>query len=157
MALDSTTPDQAAQQIQAAAPVQTPALAAVSAPVTPTPQAAPQQGPSVQNAPTSSTPVPAPHTMFKTFLQTLGGGEMRPQYDAQGRPVTDDQGNVVMAPASKKTLGMSILAGALAGLAQGFTEGPRYGGKGVGYVGPNVGASPAFCNSLRVNCSSVRA
>src|ERR1035437_8373250 len=59
-------------------------------------------------------------SLFAGILNTLAGGGMRPVRDAQGNPVLDaETGQVQMAQASKKTLAMSILSGALAGMAAG--------------------------------------
>jgi hypothetical protein len=148
---DTNTDQQAAQQIQAQNQT-----AATAVPATPI-QAQSQTGMNnwesstmgmprpvvptgTQTAPVQPQP-PIHEKIFSTVLKTLAGGSNRPIRDASGNPVTDESGNVVMAPASKKSLGASILAGALAGLAQGFTEMPHYGGKGVGYVGANVGTA----------------
>src|ERR1035437_7446626 len=88
-----------------------------------------QPSPDASNLPagTPATPkqvqaaIPNHTSLFHGILNTLAGGGMRPVKDAQGNPGTDpNTGQVQMAQASKKTLGMSILAGALAGMASGF-------------------------------------
>ena len=70
----------------------------------------------------TQAPAPSNHVGWYTHvMNSLAGGGMRPVKDAQGNPVTDPKtGQVQMAQASKKTLGLSILAGAIAGMAGGF-------------------------------------
>src|ERR1019366_4809682 len=84
--------------------------------------ASPKQGaPNATPAQIQAAAIPNHTSLFHGILNTLAGGGMRPVKDAQGNPVTDpNTGQVQMAQASKKTLGMSILAGALAGMASGF-------------------------------------
>jgi len=62
--------------------------------------------------------------IFQNVLSTLAGGSQRPVRDQQGNPVTDASGNVQMAPASKKVLAGSILAGAISGLVASMSQ-PR--------------------------------
>lgn len=81
----------------------------------PSQQAAPPQA-----QPKPMTPQDQHASLFKNILGTLAGGANRPVMGSDGQPKTDANGQVIMAPASKKTLGASILAGALSGLMAGF-------------------------------------
>jgi hypothetical protein len=82
-----------------------------TAPAPPTPPPAPKPSPTPQDVHTS---------IFKNILGTLAGGSNRPVMGPNGQPQTDANGNVVMAPASKKALGASILAGALSAMVAGM-------------------------------------
>lgn len=64
--------------------------------------------------------------LFRSFLGALAGGSQRPLIGKNGQPVTDANGQVVMQPATKKTLAASILAGALSGLAAGMAAPSKY-------------------------------
>jgi hypothetical protein len=56
----------------------------------------------------------------------LGGGGNRPVMGPNGQPQTDANGNVIMAPASAKQLGMGILAGAISGMVAGMAAPSKY-------------------------------
>lgn len=87
--------------------------------------------PAAQGAsPNAGTPA-APMTpnqqhasVFHNVLSMLAGGGSRPVMGPNGQPVTDANGQVQMAPASTKRLGMGILAGAISGMMAGMAT-PR--------------------------------
>lgn len=128
----------------------------------PTPQM-PMVQPTAPTAPTAAAPVApvapkaSPQDMqagiFHRVLGMVNGGNM-PQRDAQGRPVTDANGNVQMQRGSTKQLGMGILAGAISGMLAGFgaptQEGP--GGNRPDYsaaVGAGAAAAQPFTQQGR--------
>ena len=107
---------QAQQPTQAAPNTTVPTSGQALIAPTPNQQAQPPQ---TQKPP--ATPQDQHAGLFRDILAKLGGGGSRPLIDpATGTPKTDANGQVVMQPASKKTLGASILAGALSGLMAGF-------------------------------------
>lgn len=103
------------------------------APNTPLPQpTAPSTATPAATPATPQVSAPAPsatqlHTsLFHNILGTLAGGGNRPVMGPNGQPMTDANGNVVMAPASKKALGASILAGALSGMMAGYAAPSKF-------------------------------
>ena len=111
-----------------------------AAPPTQAPQtnAQPNAQPTVQAQPLSR------HTgIFDRVMGVMAGGGNRPVMGANGQPVTDANGQVQMAPASKKTLGMSILAGALSGMMAGYAAPTERTPTGAGRSVPNYGPSLA--------------
>jgi hypothetical protein len=110
-------------------PANTPASLGVTPAPAATPTGTPKQAPA-QTAPSPAAQAPSTpqdlHTsIFKNILGTLAGGNLRAQRDAQGNPVTDANGQVQMRPASIKTLGASILAGALSSMVAGMATPDR--------------------------------
>jgi hypothetical protein len=93
-------------------------------PPSPTAKAAIQQAkqPAVPN-----TPADIHTSVFKNVLGILGGGANRPVIDPKtGQPQVDANGQVVMGKASVKSLGASILAGALSAMAAGMATPTTY-------------------------------
>jgi hypothetical protein len=97
-------------QPTAPAPVTSAALAAGQTPPTPRPP----QPQAPQN------PQDLHQSIFKNVLGMLTKGSGRPQMGPNGQPATDANGNVIMQRGNVKTLGASILAGALSGMVAGF-------------------------------------
>jgi len=99
---------------------------------------APQATPAQPNAQTAQPQAPAPtpaqqHAgIFHQVLSVLGGGGNRPVMGPNGQPQTDANGNVIMAPASAKQLGMGILAGAISGMVAGMATPTKYNDFGGG-------------------------
>src|ERR1035441_4093137 len=90
--------------------------------------ASPKQGaPNATPAQIQAAARPNHTSLFHGILNTLAGGGMRPEKDDQGNPVANADGTPHMVQATKKTLGMSILAGALAGMAAGFNTSSQPG------------------------------
>ena len=99
----------------------TPAALGVTAPPVPTKPTAP--APASQSAPQPNqpqTPQDLHQSIFKNVLGMLTKGSGRPQMGPNGQPATDANGNVIMQRGNVKTLGASILAGALSGMVAGF-------------------------------------
>src|ERR1700677_3717158 len=93
------TPQQQASQAQAAA-----AKAAATNP---------------NNPANAKTPQDLHGMLYKNVMGMLGGGQ-RPVIGPDGKPQVDANGTVVTKPGGVKTLGTSILAGAIAGMVAGF-------------------------------------
>jgi len=93
------------------------------------------------------TPQQLHTSIFTKILGTLAGGSNRPVIGPNGQPQTDANGNVVMAPASKKALGASILAGALSAMVAGYaaptSRTETGGGRSVQDFGPSAAAGAA--------------
>jgi hypothetical protein len=135
---DNSIPSPAATpptyQVPNPIPAGTPASLGIATPVTltagPTAAAPNANAPAVR--PAAPTPSPAQqaqqlHTsIFTKILGTLAGGTNRPVMGANGQPQTDASGQVVMAPASKKALGASILAGALSAMVAGMASPSKF-------------------------------
>jgi hypothetical protein len=66
-----------------------------------------------------STPQDLHGMLYKNVMGMLGGGQ-RPVMGPDGKPQVDANGTVVTRPGGVKTLGTSILAGAIAGMVAGF-------------------------------------
>ena len=109
----------------------TASLGVTSAPVPDKPTApAPATSAALANGQPAPTPAPQPQepqnpqelhqSLFKNVLGMLTKGSGRPQMGPNGQPATDANGNVIMQPGNVKTLGASILAGALSGMVAGF-------------------------------------
>jgi hypothetical protein len=140
-----------------------PSTSPASLGVTPTPipnkptAPAPEASAALANGQTPQPPRPAQpsqptpkqlHTsIFTQILGTLAGGSNRPVLGPNGQPQTDANGNVVMAPASKKALGASILAGALSAMVAGYaaptSRTDTGGGRSVQDFGPSAAAGAA--------------
>jgi hypothetical protein len=82
-------------------------------------------------------------TIFQNILGTLAGGSQRPVMGQNGQPQTDANGQVVMAPSSRKALGASILAGALSSMVAGMAAPTKYNEVAPGRFKQDVGASVA--------------
>jgi len=113
----STQPDQLTPN--APAPSATPATAptqpiSTAAPTTQPNTNAPAVRSAASNVPTN--PQELHQSIFKNVLGMLTQGSGRPQMGPNGQPAVDQSGNVIMQPGNVKTLGASILAGALSGL-----------------------------------------
>jgi len=119
VAPDATVTPQAGGTTAPNLPPQTPTAPPNAQPTQPTPQLSPAQ----QQA-QSQQAMSLHGKIFQNVLSTLAGGSQRPVRDQQGNPVTDSNGNVQMAPASKKVLAGSILAGAISGLLASMSQ-PR--------------------------------
>jgi hypothetical protein len=93
------------------------------------------------------TPQQLHTSIFTKILGTFAGGSNRPVMGPNGQPQTDANGNVVMAPASKKALGASILAGALSAMVAGYaaptSRTETGGGRSVQDFGPSAAAGAA--------------
>jgi len=102
-------------------------------------------------APASNVPTdPAEihQSVFKNVLGMLAGGSQRLQIDpVTGRPAVDANGKVIMKQAGVKTLGASILAGALSAMVAGYaapTSRTETGGsRSVQDFGPSAAAGAA--------------
>src|SRR5208282_3178118 len=105
----STVPDNTIQQNTPSAPVM---------PATGMPPAANMPTPTPK-APPSPADIHA--GLFKNILATLGGGGNRPVRDAQGNPVTDQNGQVQMRPAGVRQMGASIVSAAIASMISGMS------------------------------------
>lgn len=143
-----TTPSTVSDnQIPNPIPATSPASLGVTPTLTPDKTTAPATPP--QSRPTQESPTPQQlHTSIYTkILGTLAGGSNRPVMGPNGQPQTDANGNVVMAPASKKALGASILAGALSAMVAGYaaptSRTETGGGRSVQDFGPSAAAGAA--------------
>jgi hypothetical protein len=100
-----------------------------------------------QSAPKPLTPQDLHTSIYTKILGTLSGGSNRPVMGPNGQPQTDANGNVVMAPASKKALGASILSAALASMLAGYaaptSRTETGGGRSVQDFGPSAAAGAA--------------
>jgi hypothetical protein len=78
-------------------------------------------------------------------MLTKGSG--RPLAGPNGQPATDANGNVIMQPGNVKTLGASILAGALSGLVAGYAAPSKVnelgGGRSIQDFSPSAAAGAA--------------
>ena len=97
--------------------------------------------------PAPPTPQQLHTSIFTNIFGTLAGGSNRPMLGPNGQPQTDANGNVIMAPASKKALGASILAGALSAMVAGYaaptSRTETGGGRSVQDFGPSAAAGAA--------------
>jgi hypothetical protein len=101
------------------------AMANTATPPTPS-QVNAQQQAAAAKPPAPMTPASIHGSIYKNVFGILAGGSMRPQIGPDGKPVTDANGKVVMQQASVKTLGASILAGAVSALVAGMSTPTQY-------------------------------
>ena len=141
----STQPDQLTPN--APAPLATPATAptqpiSTAAPTTQPNTNAPAVRSAASNVPTN--PQELHQSIFKNVLGMLTQGSGRPQMGPNGQPAVDQSGNVIMQPGNVKTLGASILAGALSGLVAAQATPDRRTDLGGGRsIADNSGAAAA--------------
>src|SRR5208337_4650600 len=134
----STVPDNQIPQPAVPASASPDADAVKPAPAVPS-LGAPQ--PATPAPPAAGAPVDphALHTsLFKGILATLAGGSQRPMHNPDGTPMTNPDGSVKMGTASVKTLGNSILAGALSAMVAGMATPDKYTKFGEGPTGRHI-------------------
>jgi hypothetical protein len=133
-------PDSTDQMTQ---PLQVAGLNDQTQPQAVTQAAQPNQSPTTPVTTTQVTPaqVPSPHAQhvgrFATILSRIAGGDQQVVRDQQGQPVVNPQtGQVVTRTMTKRSLGASILAGALSAMAANEANQPYRNGNGV-WVNPS--------------------
>lgn len=141
----SGVPDPGSDPTQApnAAPIVPPTNTPVVPPNQPQPPVQKQPNPYDNIPPQQSLPA----TLFHKAFGMITSGQSRPVYNAQGQPVTNEDGTVQMKPAGAKVLGASILSGAIAGMMAGWAAptqrtqiGPH---RSIQEYGPSVAAGAA--------------
>lgn len=81
-------------------------------------------------------------SIYKNVLGMLTGGQ-RPLMGPDGKPQVDANGKVITAPGNVKTLGASILSGALAGMVAGFGTPDKRTDFGNGRSAPDYSGAAA--------------
>jgi hypothetical protein len=141
----STLPDQIpASQSQPTAPMAPTSQAAPNAPQSGQPQSGqPQSGQPAAPASPAQAAQSIHGQIFQHVLSSLAG--QRPVIDPNtGRPAVDANGTVVPKPGNAKTIGASILAGAISGLVAGWASPDRRTELGNGRsIADNSGAAAA--------------
>src|SRR6266851_2698106 len=96
--------------------------------------------PATTQTPNQVTPTPTPldqHTgRFHKILSAIAGGDQQVIRDQQGNPVVNQTGQVQTRTMGKRSLGASILAGALSAMAANEANQPYRNGNGV-WVNPS--------------------
>lgn len=90
----------------------------------------------VQTQPTQPSPIEQHTGRFHKILSAIAGGDQQVVRDQQGNPVTGPDGRVQTRTIGKRSLGASILAGALSAMAAEQQNQPYRNGNGV-WVNPS--------------------